>query len=320
MTLIDIHAHTVPEHYLAEMRAVGIKDCEGFPWPAWSAPAHLDLMDRHGISAAVLSISAPGLAFVEGQRARDLARRLNEGSAELNAKYPGRFGSFALLTLPDVDGALREMEYALDVLKLDGVGLLTNVRGIYLGDAQFEALFDEANRRQTVVYTHPVAPPHYKDLVLGFSAATLEYPFDTTRMILNLIATGSIRRTPNIKWIVSHGGGTVPFLAERMANLIAMFNRLDPPISPQEVMRQLHSLYYDVTGVSNPVSLASYACLVPASRRLYGSDTPFMPEVSIPSALAALRGPHGFSGEELAALQSGNALALFPRFAGLASQ
>ena len=320
MPLIDVHAHTVPEYYLAAMRPVGVNDCEGFPWPAWSAPTHLGVMERNGISTSILSISAPGLSFTEGAKARELARRVNEGSAELSSKYPGRFGAFALLTLPDVDGALREMEYALDTLKLDGIGLLTNVGGTYLGDAKFDALFEEANRREAVVYTHPVAPPHYKDLVLGFSASTLEYPFDTTRMILNMIATGSLRRNPKMKFIVSHGGGAVPFLAERMSNLIAMFSRLNPQVSPHEAISQLQSLYYDVTGVSNPVSLASYAKLVPAHRRLYGSDTPFMPEGTILSALTALRGADGFHGEDLDAMESGNAFGLFPRLKGLIGQ
>ena len=317
MPLIDVHAHTVPDFYVTAMRDSGMQDVEGFPMPAWSAPAHLGVMDRQGIDASVLSISVPGVYFAEGARARDLARRVNEGNAELIARYPGRFGAFALLTLPDVDGSLREMEHALDVLKLEGIGLLTNVHGKYLGDPAFDVVFAEANRRRAVVYTHPIAPPHYKDLTLGVSASTLEYPFDTTRMILNLIATGTLRRHPDAKIIVSHGGGTVPFLAERMFNLLAMFNRLDPPLTPGEVLRLMQSLYYDVTGVSNTVSLASYKRHVPAARRLYGSDTPFMPEATIPSALAALRGAEGFAGAELAALEGGNALSLFPRLAGI---
>jgi 6-methylsalicylate decarboxylase len=307
----------IPDYYLAAMKAAGVHDVEGWQLPAWSAPAHLAIMDRNAISTSLLSISAPGVSFVQGQAARELARRVNEGSAELVAKYPGRFGAFAILTLPDIDGALREMEYALDVLKLDGVGLLTNVQGTYLGDPKFDALFAEADRREAVVYTHPVAPLHFEDISLGFSGSTIEYPFDTTRMILKLAASGTLRRYTKMKLIASHGGGTVPYLAERMSNLISFFDRAVPKVSPQEVITQLKSVYYDATAVANDVSLGAYTRFVPSERRLYGSDTPFMPEVTIATSLAALRGPTGLHGQELDALQSGNALRLFPRLAAI---
>lgn len=315
MPIIDVHAHLVPADYLAAMHAAGVHDVEGFPLPPWSEDAHLATMDRNGITASILSISAPGVSFTGGQAARDLARRINEAAAERRARSNGRFGAFALLTLPDVDGALAEMAYALDVLKLDGVGLLTNVGGTYLGDPAFEALFAEADRRGAVVYTHPVAPPGYEKLVLGYAASALEYPFDTTRMLLNLVASGTLRRYPNLRLIASHGGGAVPYLAWRMASISPYFNRLDPPITPGEIEAQLKAVYYDCTAVSNAVSLPTYTAFVPPQRRLFGSDTPFMPEASIQPALGALAAD--LSPVDLAALHSGNAAALFPELVGL---
>lgn len=312
MSIIDIHAHALPDYYMAAMKAAGVNDVEGFPVPHWSEATHLATMDKHGIASSVLSISAPGLYFLSGKSSRDLARRINEDAAERRERSKGRFGGFAVLPLPDVDGALEEIAYALDVLKLEGIGLLTNVNGIYLGDPQFDAIFNEANKRSAVVYTHPVSPAPFAEISLGFSAATIEYPFDTTRMILNLIATGTLRRNENIKLIASHGGGTLPYLAERIANLTAMFNRLTPALTPPEVTAQLKSIYYDVTGVSNSVSLGSYLSFVPPGRRLYGSDTPFMPVSTIRPALAALFGDDGCPEQERVALETGNALSLFP--------
>ena len=225
---IDVHAHPVTPDYVEAMRNAGVSDVDGFPLPEWSEEGHLELLDRHGISAAVLSFSAPGISFASGRQARELARRLDEAAAERRARTNGRLGAFAVLTLPDVDGALEEMAYALDELGLDGISLLTNVRGDYLGDPAFDAIFAEADRRGTVISTYPVAPIGYEHVAVGYAAPALEYPFETTRMLVNLVASGTLRRHPSLKLIASHGGGTIPFLAERIAGISPYFNRLDP--------------------------------------------------------------------------------------------
>jgi predicted TIM-barrel fold metal-dependent hydrolase len=317
MKLIDVHAHWLPPAYLAAMASAGIHDVDGFPMPDWSEHGHLAVMDRQGIASSILSISAPGIGFVTGAAARDLARRVNEEAAALRDRSAGRFGAFALLTLPDVDGALREMEYALDTLHLDGIALLTNIDGIYLGDPRFDAVFDQADRRQAVIYTHPVAPPGFNRSILGFSGPALEYPFDTTRMILNLVATGTLRRYTRMKLIASHGGGTSAFLGWRMSMLSAMFNRLSPAMTPPEAITQMKAIYCDSTAVLNPDAMASYLSFVPPDRRLYGSDQPFMPEMSIPPSLQALRSSSVLPADAIEALEHGNAAALFPRLAHL---
>ena len=225
---IDVHAHPVTPDYVEAMRNAGVSDVDGFPLPEWSEEGHLELLDRHGISAAVLSFSAPGISFASGRQARELARRLDEAAAERRARTNGRLGAFAVLTLPDVDGALEEMAYALDELGLDGISLLTNVRGDYLGDPAFDANFAEADRRGTVISTHPVAPIGYEHVAVGYAAPALEYPFETTRMLVNLVASGTLRRHPSLKLIASHGGGTIPFLAERTQ---------DPPYFTGSILR-----------------------------------------------------------------------------------
>jgi 6-methylsalicylate decarboxylase len=312
--LIDVHAHLVTPEYLAAMRAAGISDVDGFPLPEWSEQEHLELLDRHGISAAVLSFSAPGLGFASGRQARELARRLNQGAAERRARTNRRLGAFAVLTLPDVDGALEEMAHALDELELDGIGLLTNIDGRYLGDPAFDAVFAEAERRGAVIFTHPVAPVGWERISVGYAAPALEYPFDTTRMLVNLVASGTLRRHPQLKLIASHGGGTIPFLAERIAGISPYFNRLDPPITGTEIVEQLQRIHYDCTAIANRASLESYSAFVPADRRLYGSDAPFMPEASIPPALAALTA--FYDEDDVTALSSGNAKTLFPQLGG----
>ena len=205
------------------------------------------------------------------------------------------------------------------MLKLDGIGLLTNVEGVYLGSPAFDPILQEAHRRGAVIYVHPIAPPGFVTFSQGFSAATVEYPFDTTRMLLNMIACGTFRRYPNMRLIVSHGGGTLPYLAERISNLAAMFNRQDPPLRPPEAIAQLKSIYYDTTAVANPVSLASYRAFVPPERQLYGSDAPFMPEFTIPPSRAALDATQAGAPDAFDAIQLINATRLFPRLAALAA-
>jgi predicted TIM-barrel fold metal-dependent hydrolase len=311
---VDVHAHPVTPDYVEAMRAAGVADVDGFPVPEWSEEGHLELLDSYGISAAVLSFSAPGISFASGRQARELARRLNEAAAERRRRTDGRLGAFAVLTLPDVAGALDEMAYALDELELDGISLLTNVSGEYLGDPAFDAIFAEAERRGTVISTHPVAPVGYERFAVGYAAPALEYPFETTRMLVNLVASGTLRRHPSLKLIASHGGGTIPFLAERIAGISPYFNRLDPPITPTEIVDQLRRIYYDCTAIANRVSLESYSAFAPTDRRLYGSDAPFMPEATIPPSLGALTA--FYDEDELAALRSGNAETLFPRLGG----
>jgi predicted TIM-barrel fold metal-dependent hydrolase len=209
---IDVHHHIFPPAYLKAAADAGIDHAGGFTFPQWSAESALALMDRNGIATAITSLGTPGVHFGNDAAARDLARYCNEYAARLVMDHPTRLGAFATLPLPDVDGALKEIEYALDTLKLDGVNLLTNVHGTYLGDPAFDAVFAELNRRKAVVFVHPETPPAARDIKLSFPGAMIEFTFDTTRMTANLILSGTLERYPDVKIILPHAGGTVPYL------------------------------------------------------------------------------------------------------------
>jgi predicted TIM-barrel fold metal-dependent hydrolase len=313
--LIDIHAHFFTPEYHAALRAAGLDSVDGFPIPDWSMDSAIELMDRWGIRTQLLSISAPGIEFVPRQDARTLARAVNENNAVMIGKHPTRLGGFALLPLPDVDGALAEIAHALDVLKLDGVVLFTNINGTYLGDRKFDPVFDELNRRKAVVFVHPVAPPGFDINRLGFPAPCVEFPFDTTRMIMNMIASGTVRRCPNVRMIVAHGGGTLPFLAHRIGRNIVRFGKANPPFTADEVMAAFKWFYYDLTAVSHQHAIDALLTLVPTDHLLYGSDHPFMLPTLIPPAIDFIKSLPRLDAPTRQALANGNALQLFPRLA-----
>jgi len=304
---IDVHHHILPPDYV---RAVG--DDRIGPLilsgktPDWS-PAHsIAAMDRNGIATAVTSISAPGLWFGDSPATVRLARHCNDYAARLRAGHPGRFGMFASLPLPNVDASLAEIEYALDVLHADGIGLMTNWDGKYPGDAAFAPVFDELNRRKAVVYFHPTAAP-CSNCLSEIPAATLDFPFDTTRAVTSLLFGGTLARCPGIKFIFSHAGGTVPFLADRIARLV-----VKPDFKakvPNGVIAELQRLYYDTALSANARSFAALLALVAPSQILFGSDYPFAPEATLTQSVEGLA-KLGLDGVALAAIERGNALAL----------
>ena len=185
-------------------------------WPAWSSEAHLELMDRHGIETALLSMSSPGVHFGDDTAARRLAREVNEDAAGVVADHPDRFGFFASLPLPDVDGTLDEIAYAIDDLGADGVVLMTNAQGMYLGDESLEPVFAELDRRRAVVFLHPTSPVCWEQSALGRPRPMVEYIFDTARTVTDLLMSGVLERYPNLTVIVPHCGGALPVLADRV--------------------------------------------------------------------------------------------------------
>lgn len=308
--LIDIHAHFLTKTYLDTMHAAGVDTVDGFPMPDWSPDSAIALMDSWGIATQILSISAPGIDFVSGEAARTLSRKVNEELAEIVARRPDRFRGFALLPLPDMDGALREIEHALDVLKFDGIGLYTNYGGIYPGDARLDPLFDELNRRKAVTYVHPVAPPGFDMARFGFPAATIEYPFDTTRMITNLVSCGTMRRFPDFKMIVSHGAGTLPFLVPRISRHTTRFAR--EKVTPDQILADFRSFYFDVTAVSHPHAIDALLAIAPKDHLLYGSDHPFMLQTAISAGVEFLRDTSKYDEASRRAVGYENAQRLFP--------
>lgn len=309
---IDVHHHIVPREYVAALAEIGIETPGRFPFPDWSTEAALELMDQNGIATAITSISAPGVYFGDDAFARGLARRCNEISARLVSDHPKRFGALAVLPLPDVDAALRELEYALDTLQLDGVALLTSVGNKYLGDLAFEPLVDEIDRRKAVVYTHPNIPPGFEVPELVLPAPLIEFVFDTTRAATNLVLSGTLERHPDLQLILSHAGGAIPYLAGRIA--LADDNPLVSGNIPNGAVASLERFFYDTALSATRYALPSLKELVDPTRILFGTDYPFAPEGVMGKTISGLEEHGGFDASARMAIERDNAAGLFPRF------
>jgi 6-methylsalicylate decarboxylase len=308
---IDVHHHIFPPEYLKALAKVHTSEAGGVAIPDWSVPSTLSLMDRNGIATAMTSVAAPGIYFGDRAAAKSLARITNEFSARLVQDNPARFGALAVLPLPDVDAALAELCYALDTLKLDGVALLTNVAGQYLGDPAFDALFEELNRRKTAVFVHPEVSPTSREIKIQIPGALVEFVFDTTRMVANLVFSGTMERNPDLRIILPHAGGTVPYLAGRIA-LGDMIPELHAK-APKGALAYLKRFYYETALSTAPTALSSLEELVDPSHILFGSDHPFAPPQLIQAEVEGLKRYGGFDESTRAAIERDNALPLFPR-------
>ncbi len=308
---IDVHHHIVPREYVEALADIGVETPGRFPFPDWSPEATLELMDQNGIATAMTSITAPGVYFGDDAFARDLARRCNEISAGLVSDHPKRFGAFASLPLPNVDAALLEMEYALDTLRLDGVGLLTSIGNKYLGDPVFEPLFDEIDRRNAVVYTHPNIPPGFDVPELIWPAPLMEFVFDTTRAATNLVLSGTLERHPNIRLILSHAGGAIPYIAGRIA--LADDNPLVSRNIPNGAIAALECFYYDTALSATRYALPSLKELADPTHILFGTDYPFAPEGVMGKTISGLEEHGGFDATAKRAIERDNAARLFSR-------
>jgi 6-methylsalicylate decarboxylase len=306
---IDVHHHFFPPAYLDRIEeVVGNK-----PSPlmtGWSAVGVLDHMDKSGVATAILSMSPWGPHFKDADQARKLARVCNDYAAQTSRDHPGRFGLFAAMPLPDTDGTLAEIAYALDTLQADGVGLMTSYSGKWPGDPAFSPVFAELDRRKAVVYFHPNTPECCSGLVPGSTPAMLEWPYDTGRAVLSLLLSGALVKYPNIRWIFSHAGGPVPVLAGRIVNMIRARPDL-AQIAPQGVMHELTRLYYDTANAYFAPTMAALLKFVPATQVLFGSDYPYFTLEQNVEGLAEIP----LSQAERQAIDRGNAGRLMPRFA-----
>lgn len=317
---IDVHAHYIPPGYREALLAAGHGKPSGMPGiPKWSVEDALDTMDRLQIASAVLSISAPGLHFGDDATACELARHVNEEGAQIVHRHPQRFGLFASLPLPDIEGSLREVDYAFDILNADGVVLETNHNGIYLGDPRFDPVFAELNRRQATLFIHPTNPYCtccQGDTVLppiGYPFPMIEFMFETTRAVFNLILSGTLERFPDIKIIVPHAGAAISVLADRVAGLAPALG-LATPLDPAGFFRALRKLHYDLAGFPEPRQLGALLQIADPSRIFYGSDWPFTPEL-LAAELVKKLDRSVLIGPLHKDFMRANALALFPRFA-----
>jgi 6-methylsalicylate decarboxylase len=310
---VDVHHHFYPPQYLEAMRKTAGHDRGGVNFPGvatWTPAKTLEEMDKHGVQTAILSLSPPGARMLDKEGNRKLARTCNEFAIQVGRDHPGRFGLFAPVPMPDVEGTLKEIEYALDTLKADGIQLMTSYGNKWIGDPEYNEVFDELNRRKALVYVHPLASPCSTDLMEWVPDALIEYPHDTSRAVLSMLFSGTLARCPDIRFIFSHSGGTIPFLSGRI--LHSGSNRLLLDRVPKGVDHELRKLNYDVALACFKPALAALFAYIPESQVLLGSDYPFS---SVALSIKGLE-EHGLSKETLDALYSGNIERLIPRLKG----
>ena len=258
-TLIDVHAHYIPEFYREAAVAAGHAQPDGMPAiPRWSEEEMLATMDEVGIESALLSISSPGVHFGDDVAARNLARKVNEEGARLRDKHPTRFGYFAALPLPDVEGSLAELDYAFDVLGTDGVMLETNHHGLYPANPHFAPLMEALNNRKAVMFIHPTSPycPSCTASVPGLPRPFIDFMFETARAVTGMILDGTFKKHPDLKLIVPHAGATMPMLADRLA-LAARVVPFESGLTPDDVYDTLQRFYYDMAGAPPTPSIAN---------------------------------------------------------------
>ena len=313
---VDVHAHYLPAVYRQALIDGGHGLIEGVaPLPEWSAERHLAMMDENAVDTSVVSITAPGLSFLAAPAARAMARAVNEAGAELKRLHPGRFGFYAVLPLPDVTASLAELAYALDVLGADGVAIDTNYDGRYLGDDAFAPLFDALDARGSTLFVHPTSPACMAAIGLGLIAPVIEYPFETTRFVVDLLCAGVLQRCPDLNVILSHGGGTLPLLAQRIAGVLnAPFLPRRPAGGSAEVKAQLRRLHYDLALASTPEMFMALRRITSLDHILFGSDYPCSPpNIAAQARIGFDQLMDQLTPAERRLVERGNAEILFPR-------
>jgi predicted TIM-barrel fold metal-dependent hydrolase len=315
--LVDVHAHFLTDQYVQAAEDAGCLHPDGVPgWPTWNAAEHVDLMDQWGIATSILSISSPGVSFGDPSASIALARQVNDAGAEVRRAHPNRFGHFASLPLPEVDAALKELEYAIDQLGSDGVTTMSNVGGIYLGDPRYEPLLAELDRRRTPVFVHPTSPPNYEVVSLGRPRPMLEFVFDATRTVSDLVFNGRFQRYPNIPWIFTHGGGTLPLLTERMElfrRFITATNTAGDTDNVGPIPQQIGRLWFDMAGTPFPYQIPALTTAFGTERLLYGSDYCWTPAAGTTSQVNSVDAAPQPDGDTWRSLTTRNAHRLLPR-------
>jgi 6-methylsalicylate decarboxylase len=315
--IIDTHHHIYPTRYVAQNLQRLLADAAILPASAyqnWTPSIALEQMDKAGIESAITSITSPGVWFDGNSAAanRARARDCNEFGATMMRDHPKRFGMFGAIPVPDTEGSLAEIAHVFDVLKLDGVGVLTSYASQLLGDPAFDLVFDELNRRKAKVFVHPTMSC-CGNVFPGVSGPTIEFPTDTARAIASLLLRGTFARCPNITFLFSHGGGTLPSIIQRVIGSVRHMSAEDRArFVPNGADYELQRQYYDVASVAmNPAGMAAVLKLWPSTQITYGSDAPFASTTGIVEALEKL----DLAPALLQAIHRDNALRLFPRFA-----
>jgi predicted TIM-barrel fold metal-dependent hydrolase len=310
---VDIHQHVIPDFYWDASNEDG-NAAGGITPPRWSLDGAIAYLDEAGIDVAVPSISTPGVHFGDDAAARTLARQVNEYLAGIKHDRPDRFGAFAALPLPDVEGSLEQIAYALDVLELDGVSIFTNAGGTYLGDSRFDPIFTELQRRRAVVFVHPTASPDPIAHTLGLPDTLLDYPVDTSRAIAKLHYSNTFARTPDVKYVFVHAGGTIPFLASRFA----IVDEMDVIPGAQErgtFADALPRLHWDTASAFSDPVLHMLRSVTGLGNVMFGTDYPYPRDAISIGGLRQIQNTAELDDAERDAILGRSAARLIPRLA-----
>jgi 6-methylsalicylate decarboxylase len=310
---VDLHHHVIPDFYWKASSEDG-NAAGGITPPRWSLAGAIAYLDEAGIDVAVPSISTPGVHFGDDVAARNLARQVNEYLAGIKNDRPDRFGAFASLPLPDVEGALEQIAYAFDALDLDGVSMFTNAGGSYLGDSRFDEVFAELQRRGAVVFVHPAASPDPIAHTLGLPDSLLDYPVDTSRAIAKLHYSNTFARTPDVKYVFAHAGGTIPYLASRFAIVDAM-NVIPGAQARGPFLDALPRFYWDTASAFSDPVLHMLRSVTGLRNVVFGTDYPYPRDAISISGLRQLQNTPELHDAERGALLGGSAARLIPRLA-----
>jgi predicted TIM-barrel fold metal-dependent hydrolase len=314
---VDVHHHMLPDFFWEATNERG-GPVGGIAPPPWSLPGAVSFLDDAGIDVAITSISTPGVHMGDDAAARTLARRCNELSADLIRQRPDRFGGFGCLPLPDLDGALTELAYALDVLHLDGVVLFSNAGGSYLGNTRFDPLFAELQARGAVVFVHPTASPDPSAHRLGLPDSLLDFVADTSRAIAHLHYSNTFARTPDVKYVFSHAGGTIPYLAGRfgIVDEMAVIPGAEQRGTAADTFRRL---YWDTALSWHDPVLRMLRDTIGLDHVLYGSDYPYLRRDLAIGSRAAIQQTRELTDTERTAILNHTATTLIPRLSALLS-
>lgn len=303
---IDVHHHISPPSWVAALKQAKL---DSPPVNDWTPRRSLDDMDRAGVATAMTSPTLPAVSFLGPRDAAGVARASNEYARRLADDHPGRFGLFALLPMPHVDETLKEIAYAFDVLKCDGVAFMTSYGDKFLGDKAFAPVMDELHRRKATAYTHPNEPACCRNLSVGVPTGVIEWGTDTTRTIASLIFSGTSARCKDINFIFSHGGGTLSSLTERFAIWVVSIPAFKARgFTGENVMAEIKRFYYDTAQVSNPIAMAAITRMVATSQIVFGSDYPYRTSEEHVKGLAGI-----FGAGDLKMIERDNALRILPR-------
>jgi predicted TIM-barrel fold metal-dependent hydrolase len=308
---IDFHFHLIPEFYRDAVYEAGTGPQIG-RYPDWSPERALEVMDAHSIEVALTSLAQPGVQFGAPDHARSLARRCNDYAAELIARWPKRFGAFAVVPMWEMRDAIAEIGHALDVLKLQGVCLFASYGERFLGDPHFDPLLEELDRRAAVVFVHPALHPSSRNLALPWPGFMMEYLFDTTRAAVNLVFSGATERFRRIRFVLAHAGGLVPYFAWRLSVSPMIDPRL-PQVPPDQVFARLGHFWYDTALSPTPLTMACLAGVARPEQIVFGTDWPFANAKVIAEAFKFHATAAPGAGLQRDAIDRSNALSLFPQ-------